>query len=98
MFGFKSEEYVQMKQSEFMAFKKAVSDNAAQIRCLGSGGHEWEYTRESCKCFAFAVLKATYVFKCSKCGNEKSFTLDELTKKEVSALKTLGVIKEAGNE
>jgi len=73
-----------------VAYEKDIEKLQAQIDCLESGGHNWQFLK-SHKEYYWSSCEVFYVFKCSKCGKRKSVLLDELSDNEKAALEVLGI-------
>lgn len=78
------------------SFPKSINTLQAQLDCLESGGHKWEFvkkgkTETNGRC-TYIHSEDMYFFKCSKCGRRKVKELNELTDDEISALRWLNIL------
>ena len=70
-----------------------------KIKCLESGGHEYQFEKVKSENFYFdgEIIGTTiprFIFKCNKCGTEVGKSKSELTDSELQALKELGIVKD----
>jgi len=75
-------------KDEVANLTKKVSHQQRRIECIESGGHNWVYDR-----YRDGYLNRSFIFACSKCGDERSFSEGKLSPERLKALQSLGLIE-----